>query len=122
MDCNCMNPVYCTCAKPVVVGYQPPCACGKLIPCYQNPPCTNLVGGLPVLPALGTPLIRTEADLLGKLLREGGAIVNANTCTAYEIAEARCYGRLYRDSMGYGFVLKTKAWLDDRLKCEKGCC
>lgn len=116
--CSCSNPVYCQCAKPVIPCDPLPCACGKLIPCYQSPPCTNMAGPAQPLPGIGTVQIRTVADMFGYLLKCGGAIVNASACTAHEIAQARSEGRIYMDAQGYGFVLRTQDWLNDynRLK------
>lgn len=98
-----------------------PCACGKPVPCLQNPPCSNLVGSSAPLPNLGTVAITGPDKLLAKLLHEGGAIVNANICTAHEVAQARCDGRLYLDPAGYGFVLRTREWLEEQ-NPEPNCC
>lgn len=102
-----------------VVRHDYPCACGKPVPCYQNPPCTNLVNGPVVLPALGTVPITTETMLLSQLLKEGGVVINATACSAHEVAEAKAEGRTYRDPRGYTFVLMTPEWLEHVRKLER---
>lgn len=116
--CNCINSLLCTHAKPVIPAPPLPCACGKLIMCTSSTPCSNLAGGQP-LPTLGPTAIRSVEDLFAILMKCGGAIVNANSCTAYQIAEARSEGRIYIDTQGYGFVLLTPDWLNNVRKLEK---
>lgn len=91
---------------------QLPCACGKPIPCYASQPCTNLA--FPTVgPLYGDAGILTVDKLIERLFLEGGAIVNANVCSAYELASARADGRVYVDTQGFGFVLRTREWLDN---------
>lgn len=78
-----------------------------------------MVGPSTPLPQLGAATIRTVDDLFACLMKCGGAIVNANSCSAYEIAEARSEGRIYVDTQGYGFVLLTPEWLNDARRREK---
>ena len=49
--------------------------------------------------------------VLDDLLREGGAIVDASKCSAFELAEARIEGRLFLEPSGIGYVRRTRAWL-----------
>lgn len=117
--CNCLNPIYCQCAKPVIPAPPLPCACGKLVRCYQSKPCTNLVGQQSgTSPTFGAKAIRSEADLIAALLNGGGAIVNANTCSAYEIATARAEGRVYVTPAGAGLVLLDAEWLCEARRLE----
>ena len=116
--CDCVNPIFCQCARPVIPSTPLPCACGKLTPCYQSPPCTNIAGPDKPMPMLGAMVIRTHADMFGCLLKYGGAIVNASSCSAHEVAQARAEGRIYMDSTGIGFVLRPQAWLDEYNKLK----
>lgn len=102
-----------------VVRHDYPCACGKPVPCYLDPPCTNLAVAPVALPVLGTVPITTETMLLSQLLRDGGAILSATACSAHEIAEAKAEGRTYRDPRGYTFVLMTPDWVEHVRKLER---
>ena len=117
--CNCLNPIYCRCAKPVIPAPPLPCACGKPVKCYQSKPCTNLAG-VPLGGSLflGAKDIRSETALIEYLLNCGGAIVNANTCSAYEIATARAEGRIYISPSGAGLILLDAEWLNEVRRLE----
>ena len=56
--------------------------------------------------------MKTESELLSKLLKDGGVIVTSDQCSVMEIADARAHGRMYVNTDGIGFVLRLKKWLD----------
>lgn len=88
-----------------------PCACGNPVPCYSSTPCTNLAVPPVVQPPLGAQRIVNCDALLKKLLEEGGAVVNAVSVSAAELAEAQAEGRVFYGSSGVGFVLMECDWL-----------
>jgi hypothetical protein len=56
----------------------------------------------------------TAEEFLNKLAEERGAIVSSGDCSEMEIANARSCGRMYIDSDGLGYVLRSKEWLRTR--------
>jgi hypothetical protein len=96
-----------------------PCACGKPEPCYATTPCTNLANKNPQQPILGAKRITSVDELICKLTTEGGAIVNATSCTAYELTQAQVEGRVYVDAQGLAYVLLDADWLAQMRKLEK---
>ena len=51
-------------------------------------------------------------DLVKKMLRDGGAIVSSDSCSAMEIACASQSGNMFVDENGLGYILRSKKWLD----------
>uniref|UniRef100_S5VZQ5 Uncharacterized protein n=1 Tax=Pseudomonas phage PaBG TaxID=1335230 RepID=S5VZQ5_9CAUD len=96
-----------------------PCACGKPEPCYQSPPCTNLAVKSPTQPILGAKRLLSFDELVCRLTTEGGAIVNATSCSAYELTQAQVEGRVYVDAKGLAYVLLDADWLAQMRKLEK---
>lgn len=43
-----------------------------------------------------------------------GAIVCSGDCSAMEISDAQATNRFYVDNQGFGYVLRTREWLETR--------
>jgi hypothetical protein len=56
--------------------------------------------------------MKTPDQLIRLLGISGGAIVSSNDCSEIEIADARATSRFAVDEDGFGFVLRSKEWLD----------
>lgn len=52
------------------------------------------------------------SQLIGQLAQAGGAIVMSNECSEMEIADAAATSRFAVDDEGYGYVLRSKEWLE----------
>lgn len=83
-----------------------PCACGKPVPCYQVPPCTNMLNPRTIAMA-GKENFQSWTEIEDHLSANGGQIVNADTLDAFAIADARKKGHLFIDINGKGYVWRT---------------
>ena len=51
-------------------------------------------------------------QLVDQLIQSGGAIVSSAACSPMEIAFAQTHGQFAVNDDGFGFVLRSKDWLD----------
>lgn len=54
----------------------------------------------------------TINQLIDELFHKGGAIVSSSDCSEAEIVAAQACGRFAVDENGFGFVRRTKEWLE----------
>ena len=60
-------------------------------------------------------------QLTTQLIIEGGAIVLSSACNEMEIADAQATNRFAGDIDGFGYVRRTKEWLELQVAREKIC-
>lgn len=53
----------------------------------------------------------TADQLLRHLVDNGGAVVSSGSCSTVEIADARTRGDWYVDADGFGYVVRSREWL-----------
>ena len=57
-------------------------------------------------------MIATRVAMFERLAKEGGCIVSSGSASVHEIADAKVRGDFYVDDNGFGFILRSKEWLD----------
>ncbi len=62
--------------------------------------------------------MKTTEELLLDLGTKGGAIVSSEACSVMEIAHAQAAGRFAVNAQGYGYLRRTREWLDLQKKRE----
>lgn len=66
-------------------------------------------------------LLNTADELLDKLAREGGVVVNTSALTPEGVADARACGRMYVTRDGLGFVVLHNAVAHPKFSQPEGC-
>ncbi len=57
-------------------------------------------------------MTKTPMQLIQDVIEHGGAIVSSNDASLIEIANAEACGRFAVNADGFGFVRRTKEWLE----------
>lgn len=73
---------------------------------------TEIMGGGGDFIPSNRPAKSERPSILEQLAHRGGCIVSSNDCSELEIADAKVRGDFYVDRNGFGYVIRSKEWLD----------